>query len=78
METSKTRFQPSWTPNPTSGAPSGTCSSAARLDAIERRLEGIERTLWQLNFHIQSMSPAPVSAPTIEPGHMPPPVVPGW
>ncbi|NFV79003.1 hypothetical protein [Magnetospirillum aberrantis] len=72
------RFAPSWTPAPQSGASSGTCSSASKLEAIERRLESIERTLWHLSYHIQSTSPTPTTAPQPEPGHVPPMQVPSW
>lgn len=77
METERKKFSPSWTPAPNTATPSGTCSSAAKLEAIERRLESIERTLWHLSYHIQSTSPTPTTAPApqAEPTM---PQVPSW
>lgn len=73
-------FRPSWTPAPNSTQQSGTCSSASKLEAIERRLESIERTLIGLNYHMQSMHPsAPTTAPQPDLGHLQePPQVPRW
>lgn len=79
MEIERKKFSPSWTPAPNTATPSGTCSSAARLESIERRLVDIERTLLHLIHHIQAVSPAPTTVPHLDLGHVQaPPQVPGW
>lgn len=72
-------FRPSWTPAPPLASPLGTCSSAAKLEAIERRLEVMERTLININYHLQTLHPAPTTAPQPDLGHLQePPQVPRW
>lgn len=76
----KTSLKPSWTPPAPSATPAGTCSSASKLEAIERRLEVMERTLININYHLQqSLHPAPATAPQPDLGHLQePPQVPSW